>query len=211
MSEVVKAASNANAPVDWVLVELRDVYDPGKRRAATAAILQRNGNVVDPVTGSPFITISNAKAGLYYVMVRHRNHLAVMTEMPVSISEMGNTSIDFTQTSTAVYGKSFARYEAGELAFMWAGDTNNSNSLISAGAGSDASVILGALLLDAKNSGYNAAYRLQGYYSTDLNLDGVSVYTGPSNDTNLLMGNVLLHPGNSTFSGNYIVQGEAPR
>ena len=211
MSEVVKAASNANAPVDWVLVELRDVYDPGKRRAATAAILQRNGNVVDPVTGSPFITISNAKAGLYYVMVRHRNHLAVMTEMPVSIGEMGNTNIDFTQTSTAVYGKSFARYEAGELAFMWAGDTNNSNSLISAGAGSDASVILGALLLDAKNSGYNAAYRLQGYYATDLNLDGVSVYTGPNNDTNLLMGNVLLHPGNSTFSGNYIVQGEAPR
>jgi hypothetical protein len=211
MSEVVKSASNANAPVDWVLVELRDVYDPGKRRAATAAILQRDGDVVDPTTGSPFITVTNAKAGLYYVMVRHRNHLAVMTEMPVSIGDITTTSIDFTQTATAVYGKSFARYTSGSTAFMWSGDTNNSNSLIAAGSGSDASVILGALLLDAKNEGYNAAYRLQGYYSTDLNLDGVSVYTGPGNDTNLLVGNVLLHPGNSTFSGNYIVQGEAPR
>ena len=211
LSEIVKTASNANAPVDWVLVELRDVYDPGKRRAATAAILQRDGDIVDPVTGSPFITVSNAKSGLYYVMVRHRNHLAVMTEVPVSLGEQSNTNIDFTQLTTAVYGKNFARYEASDMAFMWAADTNNSNSLISAGAGSDASVILGALLLDPKNSGYNAAYRLQGYYSTDLNLDGVSVYTGPGNDTNLLMGNVLLHPGNSTFSGNYIVQGEAPR
>ncbi len=72
-------------------------------------------------------------------------------------------------------------------------------------------MILGGVLVSPDNKMVNTAFRLVGYYATDLNMDGAAVYSGPKNDTNLLLGNVLLHPGNLTTSSNYIITGSVPR
>lgn len=209
-SDAVMVASGGNAPVDWVLVELRDLFDPSKRVGVAAGILQRDGDVVDAVTGSNVVSVQNVNDGLYYIMVRHRSHLAVMTEMPLAVSQAGLATVDFTSPVTKVYGGVNARLINGATALMWAGDTNNSNSAIASGPGSDNSVVLGAVLVAPENTKVNAAFRLPGYYATDLNMDGVTVYTGPSNDANLLVGNILLHPENPTFNGNFILWGKAP-
>ncbi|MEB4592206.1 choice-of-anchor L domain-containing protein [Candidatus Thiothrix sp. Deng01] len=205
----VLAATGENAPIDWVLVELRDALDPSKRRAAAAGLLQSNGDVVDAATGSPVLPIMNAADGLYYVMVRHRNHLAVTTATPVSISRGNPLTVDFTLSATRTYG-SDARLESNGVSLMWVGDTNNSNTIIANGPGSDSSVLLGAVLVAPENKAVNTSYKLRGYYSTDFNQDGMTVYTGPGNDINLLLGNILLHPGNTTFSANFIVRGGSP-
>ena len=209
-SAAVLAATGGDAPVDWVLVELRHVFDPGKRVAVAAGLLQRDGDIVDATTGSTDLPIFNAADGLYYVMVRHRNHVAVMTETPVTLKRIVPGVVDFTASATKVYGGTMARLENGSTALMWAGDANNSNTIIASGPGSDTSVVLGAILVAPENTNVNAAFRLPGYYSTDFNLDGSTLYTGPSNDINLMLGNILMHPGNASASGNYIIRGESP-
>jgi hypothetical protein len=66
-------------------------------------------------------------------------------------------------------------------------------------------------LVSPDNKLVNTAFRLIGYYSTDLNMDGAALFTGPRNDTNVLLGNVLMHPGNLSYSNNYIITGSIPR
>ena len=203
-------ATGKDAPVDWVLIELRDKFDPTVRVAAIAALLQRDGDVVDAVTGSKTLQLFNVTDGDYYVVVRHRNHLGVMTNAPIALKTSAEL-IDFTHPGTKVYGGVNTRLLSSSVALLWAGDTNNSSTIIISGPGSDSNVILGAILVSPDNKLVNTAFRLVGYYATDLNMDGAAVYTGPQNDTNVLLGNVLLHPGNLTFSSNYIIQGSLPR
>jgi hypothetical protein len=208
-SATVLALGAGDAPVDWVLIELRDKLDPRKKIGAAAGLLQRDGDVVDAVTGSTTLRIPNVDTGSYYVVVRHRCHLAVMTAEPAALS-MVATAVDFTLPATKTYGGDAARLQSTGIALMWSGDANNSNTAIANGPGSDANVILGAILVAPANNGVNVAFKLDGYYASDLNMDGSTVYTGPGNDLNLLLGNVLLHPGNTSTSSNYVIQGAVP-
>jgi hypothetical protein len=210
VSPSVWDASGKDAPVDWLLIELRDKFDPTVRVAAMAAVLQRDGDVVDAVTGSKTLQLFNVIDGDYYVVVRHRNHLGVMTNAPISLKTPPEL-IDFTHPATKVYGGLNTRLQNASIALLWAGDTNNSGTIIVTGPGSDGSVILGAILVSPDNKLVNTAFRLIGYYSTDLNMDGAALFTGPRNDTNVLLGNVLMHPGNLSYSNNYIITGSIPR
>lgn len=173
-----------------------------------ASALLRNGQIVDGKTGSKEIVIHDVKPGNYYVALDHRNHLGVMTASPMALSTV-STLIDFTTPKTATYGKN-AQLANSTMAMLWAGDVNNSNTIITNGPGSDLNVILGALLISPANLGVNTSYLMTGYFATDINLDGVTIYAGPKNDTNLLLGNVLLHPGNTTYNANYIINGAVP-
>ena len=210
MSASVLTATAKDAPVDWVLVELRDKFDPTKRSGLMSGVLQRDGDVVDAVTGSKTLSIFGVMDGDYYIVVRHRNHLGVMTAAPISLKTPPEL-IDFTHPATKIYGGVNSRLQNSSVALLWAGDTNNSNSIITTGPGSDGSVILGAILVSPDNKLVNTAFRLTGYYATDLNMDGAALYTGPRNDTNVLLGNVLMHPDNITYSNNFIIQGKVPR
>ena len=209
-NDAVFNATGSDAIVDWVLVELRDVVNPTKRQGAIAALLQCDGDIVDASTGYNVLKVMNVEPGSYYVMVRHRNHLAVMTEKAIAISHEP-VLVDFTKLKTPVYGGNLGRLETNGLGMMWAGDTNNSNSIIANGPGSDSSVLLGALLVHPENTLVNTSYRLMGYYSSDLNMDGVTIFTGPNNDTNILLANILTFPANATMAANYILLGQAPR
>ncbi len=204
--------SGADAIVDWVLVELRDAAHPATRVAVKAAVVQRDGDIVNAETGKSALTFRGVSDGSYYVAVRHRNHLGIMTDVPVSL---GNTStpIDFTKVSTPVYGTDQRKIETlstGPVALMWAGDTNNSNSVIAQGPGSDALIMLSAILIAPANTLVNLHFQLAGYYASDINLDGYTVYSGPGNDLNMLMGNIQEHPGNTYLAGNYIISGALP-
>jgi hypothetical protein len=106
---------------------------------------------------------------------------------------------------------SHPRLVNGSLALLWAGEANNSDSVIANGPGNDTNVVLGTVLMHPTNLLTNSNFRLKGYYATDLNLDGISLYSGPSNDINLLLGNVLLHPANSLIAANYMLLGAMPK
>ena len=62
--------------VDWVLIELRDT--PTTVVDRRAALVQRDGDVVD-LDGVSAVKFTDVDPGLYFVVVRHRNHLGIMT------------------------------------------------------------------------------------------------------------------------------------
>lgn len=197
-----------DAIVDWVLVELRNAAAPSSVIATQAALLQRDGDVVDASTQSHDLTFTTLSAGNYYVVLRHRNHLGVMTQAPLPLSSTA-VPVDFTTTTTAVYGSN-PTLITGTQRLLWAGDVNADNQLISDGQNNDKNKVLGALLMDADNTNAATNFQITAYHSADINLDGKVIYAGPSNEVNSVLGNVLLHPSNSSASTNYILKGTLP-
>ncbi|MGB3915889.1 hypothetical protein J9253_14420 [Thiothrix litoralis] len=202
------ATTGANAPVDWVLVELRDTADAKKLLVSKVGLLQRDGDVVDAATDSNTLSFAGVTAGNYYVALRHRNHLGLLSAKSLSLSATP-TVLDFSQATTQIYGKD-VRIAQGSARLLPTGDANHDNKLIADGPDNDKNAVLGTVLTAPDNSGAYTNFQLEGYDASDLNLDGKTLYVGPDNDVNALLGNILLAPDNTTTSTNYILPGSLP-
>ncbi|MEM8525536.1 MAG: hypothetical protein AAGG68_12925 [Bacteroidota bacterium] len=82
-SATVFAEQGDLSVVDWVEIELRTTSN-GVSVAKRSALVRRDGRVVDESGNIP-IRFPNLEAGDYYVIIRHRNHVAVMTEEKVRL------------------------------------------------------------------------------------------------------------------------------
>ncbi|MEO1435648.1 MAG: hypothetical protein AAFV80_08945 [Bacteroidota bacterium] len=147
--------SGSDAIVDWVFVELLDAIDPTTVIAARAALLQKDGDVVDLDGRSTlsFPEISTAQSPL--ISVRHRNHVGVIAESPVDLSN-GPVVLDFTIDPDLAAG--------GAAAFIDFG--NGHYGLISGDFNGDGQV---------QNTDFNALSLYlgsSGYKSGDLDLNG---------------------------------------
>jgi predicted outer membrane repeat protein len=80
------AASTPNSMVDWVFVQLRSAADSSVVVATKNAILQRDGDVVDVDGVSPML-FKNAAPGNYFISIKHRNHMGVMTANKIALAE----------------------------------------------------------------------------------------------------------------------------
>ena len=69
--------------VDWIWVEIRDKNNSSTLLAAQSALLKPDGTIVDADGCSPLHFAFPADD--YYVVVKHRNHLGVMTSTAVSL------------------------------------------------------------------------------------------------------------------------------
>ncbi|MCB0110952.1 MAG: hypothetical protein KDE53_33760, partial [Caldilineaceae bacterium] len=210
-SEMIGSSAilTANNIVDWVLVELRDSAAPTTVVASKAALLQADGDLV-AVDGTSTLVVNGVADGNYYVAVRHRNHLGVMTAAPVTLSAT-TALIDFTLPGTAVYG-SHARQinNVTGAAVLWPGDANQDGQVIAAGPSNDRNRLLETVFSAPANQSYAVNYIVDGYRVTDLNLDGVTLASGPNNDDNIILSTVFLHPDNGNFATNYIVAEQIP-
>ena len=187
----ILAVTGNNAIVDWVMVEIRNATTPSTIVARRAGLIQRDGDIVD-TDGSSSLTFSNV-AGNYYVSVRHRNHLGVMTSSTVTISST-TTNIDFTKSTTANYSvdNPYAQYTfANGTRTMWSGNASGDNNIIFQGPGSDVDYILSNVY--SNNSTGDANYVYTNYNITDFNLDGDTIYQGPESDTDIVFFNVLYY------------------
>ena len=104
------ASTKPATAVDWVLVELRDHTTPGTVVASRSAYLNSDGNLIDDnATSGRGIGIA-APPGDYYVAIKHRNHLAVMTAAAQTGLTWGTASsvstYNYTSASTQFYGGS---------------------------------------------------------------------------------------------------------
>ncbi|MEZ4861099.1 MAG: hypothetical protein R3C14_07330 [Caldilineaceae bacterium] len=197
-----------DAIVDWVLVEVRDPVLPTTVITRRAGLLQRDGDVV-ALDGSTPLSVTLA-GGNYYIALRHRNHLGVMTGAPVALSAV-TAPIDFTTMNDAAsYGVNSQVHHSSGVYLLWMGDVNGDQRVIVAGPNNDRNPILAAVLGDAGNGNHNHNFIVTGYLAADLNLDGRAIAAGPGNDINLLFYNVFTHPANSTIAANYVIQGQAP-
>jgi subtilisin family serine protease len=71
--------------VDWILVELRETPS-GKVISSKSFLLRNDGAVVDDDGINETIEMS-APEGNYYIVIKNRNHLAVMSHVPVSLTK----------------------------------------------------------------------------------------------------------------------------
>jgi len=152
-AKTVSAIPNTNI-VDWVLIELRTGTSATTKVETQAAFLLDNGTIVD-VDGSSDLAFYTATAGDYYIVVWHRNHLAIMSAGAVALSN-SSSLYDFTSAQTQASG------------------TNSMAAL-----GGSFGLIMGDVNADTKVNGADVAFILSpayfnqsGYYNADVNFSG---------------------------------------
>ncbi|GGG03970.1 hypothetical protein GCM10011344_00380 [Dokdonia pacifica] len=124
----VFTTTGANAIVDWIVIELRDENDVSNVLVSQSALLQRDGDIV-AIDGTSPVAINRA-SGNYYVAIRHRNHLGILTASTVSLSETV-TNLDLSTDMNAVTGGALALRDMGNGIFaMYAGDVNSDGSIL---------------------------------------------------------------------------------
>ena len=74
-----------NAIVDWVLLELRSKSNPQTVLVSKSLLLQRDGDLM-AATGEFPVQIPGFEANDYFVTIRHRNHLSVMTANAIPLT-----------------------------------------------------------------------------------------------------------------------------
>jgi hypothetical protein len=175
----VLATTGNGAPVDWVLVELRSSTDPTNIVATRSGLLLRNGTIIGSGGGA---LVLNAPAGNYHIAVRHRNHLGVMTSLPVALTTT-TTSLDLSSASTTTWGTD-ARKTIGTVRVLWSGNALLNNLIKYTGSANDRDPILNAI------GGVVPTNTVSGYMAMDNNMDGLVKYTGASNDRDLVLTNI---------------------
>ncbi len=98
----VLAVAGNDAIVDWLFLELRDRFDDTLVVSSKVALLQRDGDIVDLDGISP-LAFPCAEPESYYVVINHRNHLSIISEMPVALT-FAPITLDFTSSATPVLG-----------------------------------------------------------------------------------------------------------
>lgn len=91
-----------DAIADWVFLELRDKDDATIVVATRSALLQRDGDIVE-VDGQSPVFFADVPEDEYYLAVKHRNHLGVMSATPFAFSKTA-TVVDFTGSLNDTFG-----------------------------------------------------------------------------------------------------------
>jgi hypothetical protein len=178
-----------DAIVDWVLLELRDAVSNTTVVARRAALVQRDGDIVD-MDGVGEVKFTGVTDANFYLVVRHRNHNGVMTNDTYPLAQIP-TSVDLTVNTTATYGTNARKSATGTFPAMtmWTGNANSNTLVNYSGSANDRTAILnflGAATFLTPQSGYN---------TQDVNMNGVVTYSGSNNDRTTLLNSL----GASTF------------
>lgn len=217
----VFATTGENAIVDWVFVELRDANKSSIVVATRSGLLQRDGDIVDLDGVSP-LEFSDVSYEAHYIAIRHRNHLAMMTEFPITPEQMADL-VDFTTFDLDLYDMgTIGAYNYENLAatsmiigmeevrMMWMGDVDCDGQVNFIGSRDDLTI------LQKEVAGYdmssNPEYKTQfngaiGYLQGDIDMDGRVKFVVPDDDRNYLLGQVLFYPlnTNSVLNFNHIL------
>jgi len=204
MDTTLLLSDGANGIVDWVFVELRNSNNKEEVVATLSGLLQCDGDVVS-AKGDTVLQFLNVPIGDYFVALRHRNHLGLLTMNPYTFSTNKVPFVDFTYNFTPVDGFN-ASVEIDNLESMWSGDLNGDGQVIYQGPRNDIFFMFFHVLQDEGNKEYLPNYISRGYTNDDFNMDGSVIYQGPNNDrANLLFNTILKHPNNPAKLSNFII------
>jgi hypothetical protein len=154
-------STNSNL-TDQITVELTSVQWPYQLIATTTANLMTNGSAT--------CTFNSAPAGMYFIVVKHRNGVQTWSAGGVPMSPTTVTNYNFTVSAAQAYGNNMIEVQPGIWAF-YSGDVNQDENIDL----SDYSQYEG----DASNFAF-------GYFSTDIDGDGsVDLLDSPLLETNI--------------------------
>lgn len=148
-------ASVAANVVDRVEVEFMVANAPNKVVLSLDAFVLTDGRVVQFAGENQTLDV-NLPNGSYYIMVRHRNHLPLLSAQPVTLSGEA-VSLDLTQAANVSKGS--ARVTKNGALLMVAGEVNRDDAM-------EINVLDLYLATNAKEA------NLKGYQPADVNLDG---------------------------------------
>jgi Leucine-rich repeat (LRR) protein len=205
----VFSVTGNDAIVDWVWVELRDASDNTMVRHASSALLQRDGDVVavDGISPLEFSEVEET----YYVAIKHRNHLGIMSNTVITFVDNTTEIVDFTTTS-ATFGSN-AQTNSGMpsgVMGMWCGNANEDTVVQYSGTSPDTPNVLSEVLNDAGNFLNFPTFSIIGYNRNDINMDGIIQYSGTNPDTPFILQNVLAHPNNFLNFSTYQIIEQLP-
>ncbi|MEM6345943.1 MAG: lamin tail domain-containing protein [Bacteroidota bacterium] len=206
LSNAVLNISGAAAIVDWIWVELRDANDSTQTLAARPALIRRDGKIVD-LDGKSALSFPELSSGNYFLVVRHRNHLGVMS---ATAQNLDNTAslIDFSTLAT--YGTDALKDLGNGQKGLWTGDVNGDGQIVFQGGNNDATQIFIKVLSDPANSSFARNYVVSAYDNADLNMDGQIIFQGGQTDISEIFISVLTHPGNTSFSRAFVLLQQLP-
>jgi len=149
--------------VDWVLVEVRQATSADLATSSTiltkrAGFLTSTGAIVDLDGVSPLNIGRISITDPLFVVIRHRNHLAIMSNNAVKKDANGIYNYDFTTALTQAYGAGLGYKALGTTFAMVAGDADQD----------------GAIYV-SDYSAWAANYsQTNGYFDFDIDMDGAS-------------------------------------
>lgn len=177
LSPTALTATDGDAIVDWVLVELRDGASPDIVVETHPALLQRDGDVVD--TDGRSALNMGTMGTTYHIAMRHRNHLGAMVQVPAFLGST-LTAVDMSDPVNAKFGAGATALVNGHD-MLWPGNVLLDAQIKYTGADNDRDPILVAI------GGTIPTNVVSGYLQADVNLDGQVKYTGSNNDRDLIL------------------------
>ena len=205
-----------DAIVDWVFLELRSKWNNKQVVATRSALVQRDGDIVD-LDAESDVLFSDVAVDDYYLVVRHRSHLGVMTADAHTAQELTD-GIDFTSPDvllfdfgTTMTGRDYTGLATNTFVsngtnyrILWHGDFNADNKIKYDMPMSDLNNLYRDVTRHTDNpeneTNFAAAY---GYLQGDSNMDGRVKYFAPQDDTNQLFTAIQLYPLNEKGDLNF--------
>lgn len=211
---LVLGVTGNDAIVDWVFVELRDATDATIIRDTRSALVQRDGDIVD-VDGVSNLTFNQVVNGSYYVAVKHRNHLGVMTRNPVALT--GTAAIvDFRTPATPTFNLDVSNITnrpqvvVDQGVALWAGNALFDRSVIYQGTQNDVNSIFQVISVPANILG-TPFFKLKTYNNSDIDMNGETIFQGTQNDVEFIYQNIINnHPGNILKQNFFVIKQQLP-
>lgn len=159
---------NGLKPTDWIQIILRDVGNIGNPLTGVdtvSGILRQDGVICD-TAGNPWVKFPQLPSSKYYVILRHRNHLSVMSKEPI---ELANTQA--TATSSIMF-------DATLLSNVYTVSTYSTSPLKTLSNGKNAMYAgdvfdFGVISVKDRNTIRTNFVGKQGYWLYDINFDGI--------------------------------------
>ncbi|GAB3756815.1 hypothetical protein [Spirosoma pomorum] len=215
VSPTVFARTGQDAIVDWVFVELRSASNNQQVVDSRPALVQRDGDIVAEDGLSP-LRFNLVSSGSFYVAVKHRNHLGVMTSTAIPTSTTG-TVVDFRTPLTPTYVlaannlSNQSQVVVDQGVALWAGNSLVDKNVIFQGTNNDVNAISQQVINAPSNSFVTPFFKLRGYYLGDINMNGETILQGTGNDVDYIFQNVIKnHPGNILKQNFFIIKEQLP-
>ncbi len=104
--------------IDWVLIELRDRFDPTNIITQKAVLVNEDGQLMD-VDGTIGVKFHPSYEGDYFIAVRHKTHLDILSADYITLTN--GTSYDFTDSMDKAMGNQQLQEKYGKYT-MFTGD-----------------------------------------------------------------------------------------
>jgi hypothetical protein len=186
VSQSILSINGNDAIVDWIFLELRSAINPTIIVATKRALLQRDGDIVSATDGISPILFPNQVNGNYYLSVKHRNHLGVMTASPLTLSST-TTSINFSNEAPVWINpliQNPPRKTDGIVRLLYVGDANTNKNVKYNGTSNDKDRVLNTVGTMSPNN------IVTGYRIEDVNMDSKVKYNSTDNDRTIILNSV---------------------